>query len=56
MFVFGAAAPQASGMPPAAKRATMELVLLAYNAANELCDTQGEALTVASPSATSIAS
>ena len=44
MFVFGAAAPQASGMPPAAKRATMELVLLAYNAANELCDTQGEAL------------
>lgn len=44
MFVIGAAAPQASGMPPAAKRATMELVLLAYNAANELCDTQGEAL------------
>lgn len=44
MFVVGTSAPQASGMSPAAKRATMELVMLAYNAANELCDTQGDAL------------
>ena len=44
MFVVGAAAPQASGMPSAAKRATMELVMLAYNAVNELCDAKGEAL------------
>ena len=44
MFVVGAAAPQASGMASAAKRSTMELVMLAYNAANELCDTQGDAL------------
>ena len=44
MFVVGTSAPQLSGMSPAAKRATMELVMLAYNAANELCDTQGDAL------------
>ena len=44
MFVVGTSAPQASGMSPAAKRATMELVMLAYNAANELCNTQGDAL------------
>ena len=42
MFVIGAAAPQASGMASAAKRATMELVMLAYNAVNELSDAQGE--------------
>jgi hypothetical protein len=44
MFIVGAAAPQASGVPSAAKRATMELVVLAYNAVTELCDAQGEAL------------
>ena len=44
MFVVGAAAPQASGMASAAKRATMELIMLAYNALNELSDAQGEAL------------
>ena len=42
MFIVGAAAPQASGVPSAAKRATMELVVLAYNAVTELCDAQGD--------------
>ena len=51
MFVVGAAAPQASGMPSAAKRATMELVILAYNAANELCDRQGDSTGLAAEAA-----
>ena len=51
MFVVGATAPQASGMPFAAKRATMELVILAYNAANELCDRQGDSTGLAAEAA-----
>ena len=51
MFVVGATAPQASGMPSAAKRATMELVILAYNAANELCDRQGDSTGLAAEAA-----
>ena len=40
-------APQASGLPPSGSQATKELVLLAFKAANDLCDRHGKALSQA---------
>ena len=41
MFVVSAAGPQRSGLPPAARKVNKELCLLAFNAANDLCNEHG---------------
>ena len=47
MFVVSAAGPQRSGLPPAARKVNKELCLLAFNAANDLCNEHGKALSAA---------
>ena len=47
MFDVGRSAPQASGHPPCGSQATKELLLLAFQAANDLCDKLGKALSKA---------
>ena len=47
MFDIGRSAPQASGHPPCGSQATKELLLLACQAANDLCDKLGKVLSKA---------
>ena len=44
MFDVDRSSPQASGLPPCGSQATKELVQLAFQAANDLCDKRGKML------------
>ena len=46
-FVVSAAGPRRSALPPVARKVTKELCLLAFNAANDLCNEHGKALSAA---------